>query len=275
GLHGKSFLPLFLGFGCNVPAVMGTRVIESEKSRLLSILIAPLVPCTARMAVVAFITPAFFGANAPLVAFGLVMLNLVVLAVVGVIVNRTIFKSGHSAFIMELPQYHWPQARSIALIVWQRTIGFIKQAGTAILIMSLIIWALAYFPNGQLETSWLGGLGRTLSPIGGLLGLDWKLLIALLASFVAKENSIAILGVLFSAGGNHTQLASTLATLITPIAALSFLVVSMLFIPCASTVATIRKETQSWRWTLFTIGLLACVSFGVGIAVYQIARVLT
>ncbi len=148
GLHGKSFLPLFLGFGCNVPAVMGTRVIESEKARLLSILIAPLVPCTARMAVVAFMTPAFFGANAPLVAFGLVMLNLMVLAVVGVIVNRTIFKSGQSAFIMELPQYHWPKTRSIALIVWQRTIGFIKHAGTAILTMSLIIWALSYFPNG-------------------------------------------------------------------------------------------------------------------------------
>lgn len=272
GLHGKSFLPLFLGFGCNVPAVMGTRVIESEKARLLSILIAPLVPCTARMAVVAFITPAFFGANAPLVAFGLVMLNLMVLAVVGVIVNRTIFKNGHSAFIMELPQYHWPKVRSIALIVWQRTIGFIKQAGTAILIMSLVIWALSYFPTGQVETSWLGSLGRALSPIGGLMGLNWKLLIALLASFIAKENSIAILGVLYGAADSHVQLATTLSTAITPIAALSFLVVSMLFIPCAATVAAIRQETRSWKWTLFTIGLLAAVSFGVGIAVYQIAR---
>jgi ferrous iron transport protein B len=270
GLHGKSFLPLFLGFGCNVPAVMGTRVIEAERPRLLSILIAPLVPCTARMAVVAFMTPAFFGANAPLVAFALVLLNLIVLAVVGAIVNRAMFKNDQAAFIMELPQYHWPKSRSIVLIVWQRTIGFIKQAGTAILIMSLIIWALAYFPNGQVETSWLGEVGRALSPLGGLMGLDWKLLIALLASFVAKENSIAILGVLFSADGNHTQLASTLATAITPIAALSFLVVSMLFIPCASTVATIRKETRSWKWTLFTIGLLAGVSFGVGIAVYQV-----
>jgi ferrous iron transport protein B len=274
GLHGKSFLPLFLGFGCNVPAVMGTRVIEAEKPRLLSILIAPLVPCTARLAVVAFLTPIFFGANAPLVAFSLVILNLLVLAIVGVIVNRTIFKSGRSAFIMELPQYHWPKGRSIALVVWQRTIHFVERAGTTILIMSLIIWALSYFPNGQVETSWLGEGGRALSPLGGLMGLDWKLLIALLASFIAKENSIAILGVLFGAGGNHTQLASTLATAITPIAALGFLVVSMLFIPCASTVATIRKETQSWKWTLFTIGLLAFVSFGVGIAVYQIARVL-
>ncbi len=274
GLHGKSFLPLFLGFGCNVPAVMGTRVIESEKPRLLSILIAPLVPCTARLTVVAFLTPVFFGASAPLVAFALVALNLIVLAVVGAIANRTIFKSGQSAFIMELPQYHWPKVRSIALIVWRRTIGFIKHAGTAILIMSLIIWALSYFPNGQVETSWLGSLGRGLSPIGGLLGLNWKLMIALLASFVAKENSIAILGVLFSAAGNHTQLAATLATSITPIAALSFLVVSMLFIPCASTVATIRHETRSWKWTLFTVGLLAGVSFGVGIAVYQIARIL-
>ena len=253
---------------------MGTRVIEAEKPRLLSILIAPLVPCTARMAVVAFMTPVFFGSGAPLVAFALVMLNLVVLAVVGAFANRVMFKNDQAAFIMELPHYHWPKVRSIALIVWQRTIGFIKQAGTAILIMSLIIWALSYFPNGQVATSWLGSLGRGLSPLGGLLGLDWKLLIALLASFIAKENSIAILGVLFSTAGNHAQLATTLAATITPLAALSFLVVQMLFIPCASTVATIRKETRSWKWTLFTIGLLAAVSFGAGMVVYQIARIL-
>lgn len=272
GLHGKSFLPLFLGFGCNVPSVMGTRVIESHKARLLSIVLAPLVPCTARMTVVVFMASAFFGRAAPLVAFGLVMLNLLVLSVVGVLLSRTLLKDGQSAFIMELPLYHRPQLRSVALIVWRRTIGFVQHAGTAILIMSIIVWALAYFPNGIVETSWLGSIGRSLMPLGALMGLSWQLLIALLASFVAKENSIAILGVLFGTANSQVQLASVLSTAITPLAALSFLIVQLLFIPCASTVATIRKETQSWKWTLFSVGLLAVVSFGMGIGVYQIAR---
>ena len=272
GLHGKSFLPLFLGFGCNVPSVMGTRVIESHKARLLSIVLAPLVPCTARMTVVVFMASAFFGRAAPLVAFGLVMLNLLVLAVVGAILSRTLLKDGHSAFVMELPLYHRPQLRSVALIVWRRTIGFVQHAGTAILIMSIIVWALAYFPSGNIETSWLGSIGRGLMPLGALMGLSWQLLIALLASFVAKENSIAILGVLFGTANSQVQLASVLSTAITPLAALSFLIVQLLFIPCASTVATIRKETQSWKWTLFSVGLLAVVSFGMGIGFYQIAR---
>lgn len=270
GLHGKSFLPLFLGFGCNVPSVMGMRVIESDKARLLSIVLAPLVPCTARMVVVAFMTPAFFGSAAPLVAFGLVMLNLLTLAVVGVFISRTLLKDGQSAFIMELPLYHQPNVRSIALSVWQRTSHFVQRAGTVILIVSISVWALAYFPNGQVESSWLGQIGQGLAPLGSLMGLNWKLLIALLASFIAKENSIAILGVLFGTANNGVELTSALTTAITPMAALSFLIVAMLFIPCASTMATIRQETRSWKWTVFSIGLLTVVSFGVGILVYQV-----
>jgi ferrous iron transport protein B len=187
-----------------------------------------------------------------------------------VIVSRTLLKDGQAAFIMELPFYHRPKFRSIGLIVYQRTIGFIKQAGTAILVMSLVIWALAHIPTGQVATSWLGDLGRLLAPFGGLMGLSWQLLIALLASFIAKENSIAILGVLFGTADNHLKLVTVLSTAITPVAALSFLVVQLLFIPCASTVAAIKQETRSLKWTLFSVGLLAAVSFGVGIVVYQI-----
>lgn len=272
GLHGKSFLPLFLGFGCNVPSVAGTRVIETEKARLLTIVLMPLIPCTARMAVVAFMTPAFFGAAAPLVAMGLVLGNLIVLAIVGVILSRTVLKSEHNAFIMELPLYHRPSARTIGLLVWQRTIGFVKHAGTLILAMALLIWALSVIPTGDVESSMLGLIGKALAPLGAWLGLSWQLLVALLASFVAKENSIATLGILFGAGSDTAGLATTLAGVITPAAALSFLVVQLLFIPCAATVGAIRQETRSWRWTLFTIGLLAAVSFGAGIVVYQVAR---
>ncbi len=132
GLHGKSFLPLFLGFGCNVPAVMGTRVIDSKQARLLTILIAPLVPCTARMAVLAFIAPAFFGKNATLVSWGLILLSLVILVLSGVLLNRLLFKGEHSAFIMELPLYHIPNSRTIGMLVWQRSLSFVKKAGTII-----------------------------------------------------------------------------------------------------------------------------------------------
>jgi ferrous iron transport protein B len=271
GLHGKSFLPLFLGFGCNVPSVAGTRVIEAPKARLLTILMMPLVPCTARLAVVAFMTPVFFGLAAPLVALGLVLLSLVMLGSVGAMLNRTILKGERSAFIMELPLYHRPNARTIGLLVWQRTIGFVKHAGTLILIMSLIIWALANIPTGDIETSILGSIGKALEPIGAQLGLSWQLLVALLASFIAKENSIATLGILYGTGEDTTNLAGALGATIVPAAALSFLVVQMLFIPCAATVGAIRQETRSWKWTLFTMGLLALVSFSAGIMAYQIA----
>ncbi len=269
GLHGKSFLPLFLGFGCNVPSVAGTRVIEAPKARLLTILIMPLVPCTARLAVVAFMTPVFFGAAAPLVALSLVVLSLVVLGLVGSLLSHTLLKGERSAFIMELPLYHRPNVRTISLLVWQRTLGFVKHAGSLILIMSLIVWALANIPTGHIETSILGSIGKALEPVGAQLGLSWQLLVALLASFIAKENSIATLGILYGTGENTANLGMALSTAIVPAAALSFLVVQVLFIPCVATVGAIRQETRSWKWTLFAIGLLALVSFTAGIVVYQ------
>jgi ferrous iron transport protein B len=270
GLHGKSFLPLFLGFGCNVPSVTGTRVIEAPKARLLTIVLLPLVPCTARLAVVAFMTPVFFGVGAPLVALGLIGLNLILLGAVGAVLSRTLLKGGHNAFIMELPLYHRPNGRTIGLLVWQRTIGFVKHAGTLILVMTIVIWALANIPTGNIETSILGSIGKALEPIGMQLGLSWKLVVALLASFIAKENSIATLGILYGTGDDSATLAATLGTVIAPAAALSFLVVQLLFIPCAATVAAIRQETRSWKWTLFTIAMLAVISVGVGLVVYQV-----
>ena len=210
GLHGKSFLPIFLGFGCNVPAVMGTRVINSRKARLLTILVAPLVPCSARMAVLAFIAPAFFGAQAALVSWGLIMLSLALLVVSGILLNRVLFNGERSAFIMELPLYHIPNARTLGLLIWQRSLSFLRKAGTIILAMSLAIWVLSVLPGGNLQTSFLARLGYLVAPVGHWMGLDWKLTVALLTSFLAKENAIATLGVLFGQGQN-AGLAHTLA----------------------------------------------------------------
>ncbi|MBO9369954.1 MAG: ferrous iron transport protein B [Chloroflexi bacterium] len=272
GLHGKSFLPLFLGFGCNVPAILGTRVIDSRRARLLTILLAPLVPCTARMAVIVFLAPAFFGPAAPLVAWGLVLLSLGVLAFTGIMLNRALFRDRRSAFIMELPLYHLPNWRTIGLSVWQRSLSFVRRAGTVILVVSVVIWALSTLPGGSAEESYLTRLGEFLEPAGRLMGLDWRLTVALLSSFVAKENSIATLGVLFRAG--EEGLADLLAATYPPATALAFLVVQVLFIPCVATVAAIRQETVSWRWTAFSVGLLLVISLLAGAATFHATSLL-
>ena len=270
GLHGKSFLPLFLGFGCNVPAITGTRVIDAPAARLLTILVAPLVPCTARLAVLAFLAPAFFGGAATLVSWGLILLSLTVLVLSGILLNRLLFKGERTAFVMEMPLYHLPNPRTIGLLVWQRALSFIKKAGTVILVMSAVIWALSYFPGGSLETSFLAKIGGLLAPVGGWMGMDWRLTVALLTSFLAKENSVATLGVMFGSS-QGSGLAQTLAATYSPASGLAFLVVSLLFIPCAATVAVIRQETGSWRWTLFNIAFMLVLSVGAGVAVYQLA----
>jgi len=270
GLHGKSFLPLFLGFGCNVPAVMGARIIDSRRARLLTILLAPLVPCAARMAVIVLIAPIFFGGAATLVAWGLVAMSLFVLAVVGVLINRWVLKGERAAFIMELPLYHRPNPRSIGIQVWQNSSEFLKKAGSLILIFSVVVWALSTLPHGQIETSYLASAGKALAPLGGLMGLDWRMMVTLLASFVAKENAIATMGILFGSGEDAAGLDTALAGALTPAAAMAFLVVQMLFIPCVATVAAIKQETKSWAWTAFSVGLLMVISLSAGIAVYYV-----
>lgn len=270
GLHGKSFLPLFLGFGCNVPAVMGTRVIDSWPARLLTILIAPLVPCTARMAVVAFLAPAFFGPAAFWVTWGLVLLALLLLVLSGMLLNWLLFKGQRSAFIMEMPLYHLPNWRTIALLVWQRSLAFVKKAGTAILAMAVLVWVLSYLPSGELESSYLARLGLWLEPLGQVMGFDWRLTVALLTSFPAKENAIATLGVLFGVSP-EAGLTDVLTTTYSRATALSFLVVTMLFIPCLATVAVTRQETGSWRWVAVSLALFLALSFVGGALVYHLA----
>ncbi|MGC8874730.1 MAG: ferrous iron transport protein B [Chloroflexia bacterium] len=272
GLHGKSFLPLFLGFGCNVPSVMGTRIIEERRARLLTILVAPLVPCPARMAVVALLAPAFFGAQAVWVSGGLVFLSLLTLALSGALLNRILFRGEHAAFIMELPLYHIPNPRTIGLLVWQRLVAFIRKAGTVILAVSVVVWAVSHFPGGTIEESLLGHLGQWLSPLGAWMGLDWRMLVALLTSFIAKENAVATLAVLYGAG--RESLPALLRASVSPASGLAFLVATMLFIPCVATFAVMRQETGSWKWVLFGTGFLLILSFGAAALVFQVARLL-
>lgn len=269
GLHGRSFLPLFLGFGCNVPAVVGTRIIDAPRARLLTILLSPLVPCTGRMVVIALLAPVFFPGKSTLVSAGLILTSLIVLALVGMLIHRLFFRGEHLAFIMELPLYHFPHWRTIALLVWQRTVEFVTKAGTIILLMSVVLWALSSYPGDALEESALAVFGRWLEPLGRLMGLDWQMMLALLSSFFAKENAIATLGILYGGPGSPSGLAESLIGSVGPAAGLSFMVIQMLFVPCAATVAAIRQETRSWRWTAFSVALLATLSLIGGTAVYQ------
>jgi ferrous iron transport protein B len=170
-----------------------------------------------------------------------------------------------------MPLYHLPNARTIGLLVWQRTWSFIKKAGTNILAMALVIWALSVLPGGDFQTSYLVQFGKLIEPVGRWMGFDWRLTVALIASFPAKENAIATLGVLF---GNNpgVGLVQSLTTNYSVASGLSFLVVTMLFIPCMATVAVIRQETNSWGWTLFNIGFMLMISVAAGSGVYHLAH---
>jgi ferrous iron transport protein B len=271
GLHGKSFLPMFLGFGCNVPALMGARIIESPRARLTTLLVTPLVPCTARMSVVALLAPVFFGIMAFPVTLGLVALTLVVLAALGILLHRVLLGSEQTAFIMELPLYHPPDLKAIGQGVWQRLQDFLKGAGTVILVVSVILWALSTYPGGSIETSYLAYVGQWLAPVGDLMGLEWQMMVALLTSVVRKENTIPTLAVLYSAHGEGGGLLHVLGGRLSPASALAFLSVQILFIPCMAVVATLRQETRSWSWTALSVFMLLGISLGVGIFIYQFA----
>ena len=272
GLHGKSVIPMCLGFGCNVPAVLGTRIVESKKERLLTIFLSPFIPCTARLAVLTFVTAAVFATQAAIISWSLLAGNILLLGLTGMTINRFLLKDEPQPFIMELPLYHKPDPRTIAMVIWIRTIAFIKRAGTVILGVSVLVWVLSYFPHGRVEDSLLAAFGHMIEPLGRPLGLDWKMMTALVTSIVAKENAVATLGVLYGVGDQG--LMQVLPAVMTPASALSFLVVHMLFIPCAATVVVMKQELGNWRWFGASFALMLGLSFILGFAAYRLALVI-
>jgi len=196
-----------------------------------------------------------------------------VLMVSGILLNNFIFKGQRSAFIMEMPLYTLPNWRTILMLVWQRCLSFVRKAGTTILVFSMIVWGLSRLPGGDIQYRYLAYFGKFLEPVGKWMGLDWRLTVALLTSFAAKENAIATLGVVFGSSA-ETGLAQTLAAAFSPAHGLAFLTATMLFIPCAATVAVIRQETGSWRWTALNLTLMLAVSITISSAVFGLARLL-
>lgn len=269
GLHGKSFIPLCLGFGCNVPAVLGARIIETYKARMITLLLIPFVPCTARLAVLTLVSAAVFGPIAPYVSWSILALNIAALGIAGIFVNKAI-REQDAPFIMELPIYHQPDLRTIMMVVRSRTISFIRKAGTVILGVSILIWFLSYYPSGVIEESWLASLGRLLEPLGAMLGLNWKMIAALLTGLVAKETVIATLGVLYSVGSEG--LVNVLPQIMSHASAAAFLVVMMLFIPCAGTIAVLKKEMNSNKWFYSTIILTLLASYCGGVLAFNFVK---
>jgi ferrous iron transport protein B len=269
GLHGKSFLPFCLGFGCNVPAVMGARILESGRMRFLTVFLTPFIPCTAKLAVVTLIAAAIFGEHALIISWVLVAGNILILGFSGMIASKLIFKQQHTPFIMELPFYHKPNLRTIGIIVWKRITTFVRKAGTIIVLFSVLLWLFSHIPGGDIEGSILGVIGRAIEPVGSPVGLDWKMIVALLAGVAAKENSIAALGVLYGVGEQGVR--NILPGVMSQPSALSFLVILMLFIPCAATLIVMKQEMGGWRWFLSSFIFMVFLSYAAGMVVYQSA----
>jgi ferrous iron transport protein B len=221
------------------------------------------------MAVITVLAPLFFtSSTAVWVSWGLIGGNILLLAALGLILHKFAFNNEHTAFIMELPLYHIPNFRTIGIYVWINIAGFLEKTAKVILLASLIIWFFSYFPGGDINSSYLAAFGKTIQPIGQWMGLPWPALVALLTSVVAKENTIATLGVLYG------DLASTLPLILSKASSLAMLVFQILFIPCIATVAAIRQETRSIRWTLFSVILMLVLALGAAILVYQVGRAL-
>jgi len=274
GLHGKAFLSLLVGYGCNVPGIMATRILETERDRLLAILVNPLIPCAARIGVAAFFVGAFFppALRTPVMA-SLYGLSLAMVILAGFLLRRVVLPGEESPFMMELPLYRAPSLRNLAILTGWRLLAFVKKAGTVILGVSVLIWLLSSFPAGaDLPHTYLGRLGFWLEPAGKLLGLDWRMSVALVTGFAAKETSLATLGVLYHAEGEG--LAQALRQNITPLVALVFVVIQLLYIPCLATVAVMRSETNSWKWTALGVIYPLALAGALGLVIFAVGKAL-
>ena len=243
GLHGKSFIPLIMGFGCNVPAVMATRTVESRRSRLITMLVLPFMSCSARLPIYIMITGTFFAAQwRSWVMISLYAVGIIMAVIVSKILSKFVIKGEDTPFVMELPPYRWPTAKACGRHTWEKGKEYLKKMGGVILVASIIVWALGYFgPMGvapSMEQSFIGMMGRFVAPIFALQCFDWQLDVSLIAGVGAKEIVASTIGVLGGLEG------------ITPLVAYSYLLFVLLYFPCVATIAAIKNETGSWRWAL-------------------------
>ena len=308
GLHGKSFIPLVMGFGCNVPAIMATRTIESRTSRLITILIVPFMSCGARLPIYLLLVGIFFPYNASFVLLGMYLLGIIVAVITAKLLRRFHYREDETPFVMELPPYRIPTLKATLRHMWGKGQQYLKKMGGLILVASLIIWALSYFPrpneqtieqtrtelisNGispdsvdveavaSTENSYLGKIGKAIQPIFEPLGFNWKMTVSLISGTVAKETVVSTLGVLYSGNSEATQadMGKRLQQInpqtgkpdFTPLVAMCFMIFVLIYVPCLATIVAIVKESGSWRYGLFTLAYDTAVAWIISFVVYQV-----
>lgn len=276
GLHGKSFIPLLLGFGCSVPAIMGSRTLENPRDRLVTILVTPFMSCSARLPVYTVLTAAFFDENvAGTVLFSIYFLGILLAVLVARMFRTLVFKGESEPFVMEMPPYRLPTFKSILIHMWERSLLYLRKAGTIILAVSILVWFLVNYPEtDHIAGSYAGQLGKLVEPWIAPLGFDWKLGVGLVSAFTAKEVLISTLGTLYNIGQTGEiavalQQALSSDTAYRPLTAYSLMVFVLVYSPCLATVAVTKRETNSWRWALFSPVYTTLLAWLLAFAVYQ------
>jgi ferrous iron transport protein B len=278
GLHGKTFISMIVGFGCNVPGIMSTRTLDSKKDRMIALLINPFMSCGAKLTIYLVFISAFFENNGGLVLFALYATGILVALIVGKIFSKTLFKGESSHFIMELPPYRLPSLRSVVRDMWDKVWDFIKRAGTIIFLVVSLLWVLSIFPLGvepSSQASLLGRIGTFIAPIFKPAGFGtWQASVSLFAGIAAKESVVATLGMVYAGVSEGTELVVALQNVFTPLTALSFMTMVLLYTPCAAVIATVRKETNSYIWPVFMVFYTFAIGWIGAVAVYQIGTLL-
>ena len=295
GLHGQSFIPLIMGFGCNVPAIMVTRTLKDRNDRLLTMLINPLMSCSARLPVYILVTGAIFPRYAGSVIFGLYLTGIILSIIISILFKKTLFKSKEAPFVMELPPYRMPTIKVLIRHMWEKGEHYLRKMGGVILIAVILIWALEYFPrvkagvgqDEQLKNSYIGKFGQSIEPVIYPLGFDWRMGVSLITGTAAKEVVVSTMGVLYGINQNHehdkkVNLPSILQNekykegsrtgqkIFSPLAGISFLLFILIYMPCVAVVAAVKKESGSWKWALFLITYTTVLAWLLSFSVYQI-----
>ena len=291
GLHGKSFIPMLMGYGCNVPAVMATRTIENPKSRLITMLVTPMISCSARIPVYVVFAGAFFPQNASVVMLCLYAFGTCMALLVAWVFSKIFMRKYESHFVMELPPYRLPSSRGVCRHTWEKGRQYLRKMGGIILVASIVIWALGYFPTGndeqlteaeRQEQSYMGQIGHAIEPAIRPLGYDWRMGVGIMAGVGAKELMVSTLGVLYNCeaedaevetaeDASQTRLAQILSQHTTPEAALGYMVFALLYFPCLATIAAVKGESGQWKWAIFTAAYTTVLAYIMAFAVYRAA----
>ncbi|MDM0720182.1 ferrous iron transport protein B [Clostridium perfringens] len=278
GLHGKTFVSMIVSVGCNVPGIMSTRTLENKKDRMIAILINPFISCGARMPIYAVFVEAFFPTHQGLVLFSLYVLGIIVALISGKIFSKTLFKGESSYFVMELPAYRMPSIKNVFLLMWEKAGAFFKKAGMIIFPMMIVLWALSVLPLGvepNSEHSILGMIGSFVAPLFVLAGYGtWQAGVSLITGILAKESVVATMGMVYAGVEEGEALINVIQQVFTPLSAISFLVMTLLYTPCLAALGAIKRETNSMKWTIFSAVYTFLIALVLSTLVYQVGLLL-